>query len=244
MSKILALIVLLIPNILFGQIETKTIKVKSSKIDKIKEKFDVLKNTDTKHGFYEMKRANKTVIRGFYLQGKKDSIWTYYSVDGLHLIAKGQYKNDVKTGIWEYFTLKGDLVQKYNHKTDSLLYYNYQKEFEMFGKQAQKLTPDTSNLIIPFFIGGLSWMHTIIEVNMRYPEQEYWNLKTGKVYVQFVVNGDGVISESKVVKSSGENFDNESIRLVNLLSDNWIPGTKDGKKVKCSMTVPLNYNLN
>ena len=63
---------------------------------------------------------------------------------------------------------------------------------------------------------------------------------TGKVYVEFVVNESGMITNMKIKRGVHPKLDEEAKRVVALLSG-WTPGTKAGKAVKTRMVLPIEF---
>ena len=64
----------------------------------------------------------------------------------------------------------------------------------------------------------------------------------GRVYVQFVVDRDGGISNAKIARGVDPSLDQEALRVVNSLPK-WKPGMQRGKPVRVSYTVPINFQL-
>ncbi|HNU78363.1 MAG TPA: energy transducer TonB, partial [Prolixibacteraceae bacterium] len=64
----------------------------------------------------------------------------------------------------------------------------------------------------------------------------------GKVYVTFVVDRDGGISDAKVARGVDPSLDKEALRVVNSLPK-WKPGKQRGKPVRVSYTVPISFVL-
>jgi len=62
------------------------------------------------------------------------------------------------------------------------------------------------------------------------------------VYVSFVVNEQGKVTDAKIARGVEASLDKESLRVVNELKD-WKPGKEKGKAVKVAYTVPINYAL-
>ena len=77
---------------------------------------------------------------------------------------------------------------------------------------------------------------------MTYPKQARKLGVQGKVYVQFIVNEDGSVSNAQAVKGIGAGCDAEAERVVG--SSTWpIPGKVNGKVVKTRMMVPIMFQL-
>ena len=60
--------------------------------------------------------------------------------------------------------------------------------------------------------------------------------------VEFVINKDGKISDVKVVKSVSDELDAEAMKVV-AASPKWKPGKINGERVRCSMTIPVEFRL-
>lgn len=76
----------------------------------------------------------------------------------------------------------------------------------------------------------------------KYPEAARSLGVEGKIYVNFVVESDGSISNVKVVKGLDALLDAEAIRAVRALPT-MIPATYDGRPVRIQYTIPINANL-
>jgi len=81
-----------------------------------------------------------------------------------------------------------------------------------------------------------------IAENLRYPSKAKKNGVEGKVYMQFVVEGDGSLSEFKVLKGIGSGCDKEAIRLLKN-APKWNPGKSRGKVVRTRRTMPITFKL-
>ncbi len=95
----------------------------------------------------------------------------------------------------------------------------------------------------PEYKGGSEAMFQFIRETVVYPKESKKKDEQGKVFVSFVVEKDGKLSEAKVIKSSGfDLLDQEALRVVKKMPD-WIPGEKDGEKVRAEYTLPLMFKL-
>lgn len=97
---------------------------------------------------------------------------------------------------------------------------------------------------IASFRGGYEEMKKFIMENINYPAVAKDATEKGKlrrVIVQFTVTKDGNIEDAKVMRSQGDAFDNEAIRITNLMSGHWIPGEVDGKPANTKFTLPINF---
>jgi TonB family protein len=95
---------------------------------------------------------------------------------------------------------------------------------------------------MPSFPGGEIYMHEFIARNIRYPQQAREDGYSGTVYIKFVVEVDGSLSNIEVVKGVGGGCTEEALRIVKIMPK-WDPGEISGKKVRVSYTVPFNFRL-
>lgn len=124
--------------------------------------------------------------------------------------------------------------------------FEIKKAFEttLFYKHTESYTTNNSfNACIdnmPQFPGGTDRLNHYLANSFKYPlEAKKLDLK-GKVYVSFVVDKTGKITDIKIIKSLHFLLDNEAIRLVKSMPD-WIPGTQDGKPVNIMHTLPISF---
>lgn len=95
----------------------------------------------------------------------------------------------------------------------------------------------------PFFgIGGDNEFRTWIAQHIVYPQSAIDMGLQGRVYLQFVVEKDGSISNIKVVKSIDPELSKEAIRVLEL-SPKWNPGKIDGDPVRVLMNFPITFTL-
>ena len=96
---------------------------------------------------------------------------------------------------------------------------------------------------MPEFPGGDLGLMKFIQKNVRYPAiaKEY-NI-TGKVYVSFIVDKKGNVTNVKIVRGVDKNLDAEAVRVVSSLPK-YKPGKQRGKAVRVMFTIPINFTLN
>lgn len=88
----------------------------------------------------------------------------------------------------------------------------------------------------PDFPGGLEKFYAFVGKNYQAPEEE--GLK-GKVYVTFVVEKDGSLTDIKVIRDIGYGTGKEALRVLKKCPK-WTPGEQNGKKVRCTFSLPIN----
>ena len=96
--------------------------------------------------------------------------------------------------------------------------------------------------IMPEFPGGEMALRKFIATSVKYPIEAQENGIQGKVYITFVVNKEGKVTDAKVVRGVDPSLDKEALRVVNNLPI-WKPGKQDGNKVNVNYTVPISFVL-
>ena len=93
---------------------------------------------------------------------------------------------------------------------------------------------------MPKFPGGnvQKW----ISKHIKYPMIAQENNIQGKVFVQFVIEKDGSVSNVQVTRSVDPSLDKEAIRVIQSMPK-WTPGKQRQKPVRVSFTVPINFQL-
>ncbi|HKJ43809.1 MAG TPA: energy transducer TonB [Sunxiuqinia sp.] len=95
---------------------------------------------------------------------------------------------------------------------------------------------------MPEFPGGELALRKFIANAIKYPVIAQENGIQGKVYVNFVVNKDGSVTDAKIARGVDPSLDKEALRVINSLPK-WKPGKQRGKPVRVSYTVPINFVL-
>ncbi len=95
---------------------------------------------------------------------------------------------------------------------------------------------------MPEFPGGVVALRTYLAQAVKYPVIAQENGIQGKVYVNFVVNKDGSVSNAKIARGVDPSLDAEALRVVSTLPK-WKPGKQRGAPVRVSYTVPINFQL-
>ncbi|MDB5111536.1 MAG: TonB family protein [Mucilaginibacter sp.] len=95
----------------------------------------------------------------------------------------------------------------------------------------------------PAFPGGIQKFYDYLGKAIRYPAVDRENNVTGKVFVQFVVERDGSLTDVKALRGPSQTLSDEAVRAVKA-SPKWTPGVQNGRKVRVQYTVPVNFTLN
>ncbi len=95
---------------------------------------------------------------------------------------------------------------------------------------------------MPEFPGGAAKMMEYIQKNIKYPMMARESDIQGRVFVNFVVEPDGTITNVAVLRGIGGGCDEEALRVVQSMP-NWKPGKQRGSAVRCAFTVPIIFKL-
>jgi protein TonB len=92
----------------------------------------------------------------------------------------------------------------------------------------------------PAFPGGLNKFFSMVSDRFNVPEAE--SEKTMKVFVSFVVEKDGSMSNIKVTRDP-YGLGKEALRVLNSIKTKWIPGMKNGIAVRTAYSLPITVNI-
>ena len=96
----------------------------------------------------------------------------------------------------------------------------------------------------PEFPGGTDSMFAFIQRNIRYPEEAKRSGIEGRVFVTFVVEKDGQVSNAKILRDIGGGCGEEAIRVVNIMPK-WLPGSLriGGEPARMQFNLPVMFKL-
>lgn len=92
------------------------------------------------------------------------------------------------------------------------------------------------------FPGGMAAMKQFLADNIKYPEIAMEMGDQGKVFVEFVVEKDGSISQIKILRGVSKEIDREAKRVVGIMPK-WAPAEAKGESVRARCRIPINFVL-
>ena len=95
---------------------------------------------------------------------------------------------------------------------------------------------------MPEFPGGDKELYQFIADNLKYPAEAKEKGIKGRVFVNFIVEPDGSVSDIRVLRGIGGGCDEEAVRIVESMPK-FKPGMQNGEAVRVSYTVPVNFKL-
>jgi protein TonB len=94
--------------------------------------------------------------------------------------------------------------------------------------------------ISPSFPGGNEALYKFIKQNLKYPPRRADC--AGVVFVRFLVNEDGTLSNLEVIKGLCEICDNNALEVFRNMPK-WVPGKINNKPAKIRMICPIRYEI-
>ena len=95
---------------------------------------------------------------------------------------------------------------------------------------------------MPSFPGGEAERNKFLAENIVYPQQATENGIQGTVYVSFVVDSKGNVTDVKILRGIGGGCDEEALRVVKMMPA-WHPGKQNGKLVRVLFNMPIYFKL-
>ena len=120
------------------------------------------------------------------------------------------------------------------------------KTAEVTDVNAPKVSNDSIYNIVevmPEFPGGTEKFMEYLSGNIKYPEEAKEKNISGRVFLSFVIEKDGSVTNVQVMKSIGGGCDEEAVRVVKAMPK-WKPGMQKGKPVRVNYILPVTFKLN
>jgi len=95
---------------------------------------------------------------------------------------------------------------------------------------------------MPEFPGGTAALIEYLSQNIKYPESAKEKNISGKVFIKFVIDITGKVTQAEVIRGVHPDLDNEALRVVSAMP-NWQPGMHEGKLVNVFFNLPINFKL-
>jgi protein TonB len=95
---------------------------------------------------------------------------------------------------------------------------------------------------MPSYPGGLGELMKYFHQNLCYPRVARETGIQGKVFVSFVVETDGAISDVQILRGIGGGCDEEALRVVRNMPK-WIPGKQRNIPVRVRYNLPVKFTL-
>ncbi|MDX1629237.1 MAG: TonB family protein [Fulvivirga sp.] len=159
----------------------------------------------------------------------------YYSYDDEGVLkAEGKVKNGKRTGRWLGYR-DGRLYYKEDYKNGNLnIGESYDEQGKLYHYKEVEVSAQPKK--------GLEGFYKYVARKLKYPQKARRLGIEGKVYVQFIVNEQGELTEVEVIKGIGAGCDLEAARVIKS-APSWYPPTQRGQNVKQRIILPLVFKL-
>lgn len=183
------------------------------------------------------KKRNRKMIQ-FWDKNKKQLVKDgngIYLLENKRSRIKGVVKDYYKDGDWveEYFETNTVITERYDNGNFIL-----GKRKENDGTQIEYTEIEKQ----PSPKNGIKDFMSHIQKTFKASNEAVKNKVKGKIFIEFVIEKDGKISDVKLVRGLGYGLDEEAIRVISNY-ENWIPGQQKGKNVRVRYSVPIMISL-
>ena len=196
-------------------------------------------------------KSDSAVITEYYKTGKKKK--------EQYILYKDKIGQFIGGPITEWYD-NGQLRRSYNYKGALYLdgeVVSYYKTGELKRKDLYKdgklvkgatysieaIEVDHSDFIMEAtYPGGNNELVAFLLKNLKYPKKAKKNNIEGKVYVKFMIDEKGKITNAKIVKSVDEELDEEALRVVNKMPK-WSPYIIDGEIMATYFMLPVSFTI-
>jgi TonB family protein len=97
--------------------------------------------------------------------------------------------------------------------------------------------------IPPKYKDGEEALFKLVQSNVVYPPKAIEQGLQGKVFVKFIVDSKGHLSDFEILQGVGTECNKEAIRAILLTDGDWIPASHEGKNVNAYVTLPVQYKV-
>lgn len=149
-------------------------------------------------------------------------------------LLEGDYKDGYKHGTW---TMKSnDGISSYKEAYANGKFIS--GENELNGIRSTYKTIEE----MPTMKGGIEQFYYYLKRTVRYPADAQRDNIQGKVYLSFIVELDGSLTDIKITRGVHPSLDDEAQRVVKR-SPKWIPGKVHGFPVRAKFNIPISFSL-
>jgi periplasmic protein TonB len=163
-----------------------------------------------------------------------------YNTSG-ELDSAGMYNHGKKNGTFYKYksfnknTIKA--IKQYVYVNDSLV-----KTQDLLADDNKNGNKDSLKNSEAEYVGGMSAWQLYLSQNFHYPDLLGKKIIVGSIWVYFVVDEEGNVSDPFIQKSVEYSLDQEALKLIKN-SGKWIPGTRDGVPVRTGKLIPISYDV-
>ncbi|WP_082026612.1 energy transducer TonB [Flammeovirga sp. OC4] len=151
------------------------------------------------------------------------------------VIVEGQVKKYKRDKVWKGKYLTGEKYFEETYSKGKL------KKGISWDKNENQFSY-TRVIVPPVFPGGMAEFYKQVRRKFEYPQEAKMNGEQGKVYIRFIVQPTGKLSNFKVMRGVSPSINEEALRVMNLVPD-WEPRKVKGQPVTSTVVIPIIFNL-
>lgn len=168
-------------------------------------------------------------------KGNKTGDWKFWYENG-NIDSEGGYQKDERVNSWKWYFENGQLSADESYTDGELV------DFQFWNEDGSRVEGEVEALQMPEYVGGMDRLGMYLQENVNYPEMARLSNVQGKVHVNFIVDKNGAVTESKIIKSRHPLLDQEALRVVKEMP-NWIPGKQHNRPIRVAYNLPVVFSL-
>jgi TonB family protein len=186
---------------------------------------------------------------GLYVQGLPSGVLkTYYINGNPHSVRVFKEKEEL---IAQYWTVAGQsllvngtgLITEQHEYATGAIYIEVKDSVQLRSYYIEQNDTIYHHTQTPAeYRGGMETFYRGIAKTMKYPATARRNGVEGRVYVKFIVNEQGALTNASVIKGIGSGCDTEAL-VACLEQKDWQPARYNNKPVKMQMVLPVTFRL-
>ena len=164
------------------------------------------------------------------------------NLDTMPVIPKD--KDSVKYGYFPNFELEGFVIDDWLDDEPTLFEPEIVVgEMELQPNNDEDIFVGLITETLPEYPGGEEARMKFLKENLIYPQEAKEKKIAGRVFVSFIVETDGSLSNFEVVRGVHPLLDAEALRVAKLMPNNWTSGKQRGKAVRTQFQIPITFTL-
>ncbi len=139
-----------------------------------------------------------------------------------------------------------ELEEEFTIDIDADVFQEVQEFTPIIFEEEEEFEEDVIFTVVedqPEFPGGEVARQRFLEENLRYPQMAREAGIQGTVFVTFVVETDGSVTDVRILRGIGGGCDEEAVRVVRMMP-RWEPGRQRGQPVRVQFNMPIRFRLN
>jgi TonB family protein len=191
-----------------------------------------------KHGMWlESEPSKGKSSSGMYFNQRKEGQWTQLDTNGL-IESVYNWHDDTRHGKFFLYDSMGNKTNEGIYRADTLISELFKQPVTI----KPYLTSCEENIFSDVYVCTETTVASTLYTNLKYPAKAKAMKIEGVAVVQWDIMPDGSVTNIRVPQSLSDEIEKEILRALKL-NERWVPALKDGKPVKYTMTLPVNFRI-